>query len=813
MTGMLLADHGASVIKVEPPGGDPYRSQLGYAAWQRGKRSLVLDLCSSSGRTEFYKLAADADVLIEAYAPGVTAKLGIDYEALHAINPRLVYCSITGYGRGTSDATRPAYDALVQARVGLLWEQRGWPEGAVSHIRRRPDPCPNVPIQASWVQGADRPGPIFPASPWPSIGACYSAALGISAALYSRETTHRGQLVETSLLQGALASATCIWQRVEHDPPGFNSWIFGNRAPKGQFECKDGRWIVHWVPNPRFVLTAGAGESLQATPDLSVRNDPHRIAPNPEDLAAMAHYQPILMETLKKFVANEWVEAAANAKVIMQPVRSAEEALADPHFFEDGCVTERTDAEHGRLRMCGLAYRFSKCPVGAGTAAPSIDEHGDLIRAALQSIPETKADSRASAPSDAARPPLSGITVLDVGLAIAGPYGAQLLSDLGATVIKISAPYDYYYHRMHIAYAANRGKKSITLNLKDPRGLEIFRRLAASADVVHHNMRYSAARRLGIDYETLKAINSKLIYCHTRGFEKGPREELPANDQTGAALTGVEYEDGGMARGGKPFWSLTAFGDTGSGFLSAIAVVQALYHRHRTGEGQFVDTSIVSAQLLNMSYVVARPDGSGLDRPRIDGMQLGFSAGYRMYETAEGWLCLALASPKHWDALLTCLELTTLSATSALQKPDDELGAIIGSRLRAMTASEWFKRLDAAGVPVEIVSDEFSLKLHDDQELKRRRWTASYQHPDVGRLDQVGLSFDLSDTPGVIQGRPLIVGEDTQTLLRGLGYSDAAIAKLEADMVIGLPGKPRTSLDSRPQKAAPTRRIANLIND
>src|SRR4029077_10733825 len=123
--------------------------------------------------------------------------------------------------------------------------------------------------------------------------------------------------------------------------------------------------------------------------------------------------------------------------------------------------------------------------------------------------------------------PLAGITVLDLGLAIAGPYGTQLLSDLGAKVIKVNGLYDLFWHRVHIAYMANRGKQSITLNLKAPRSMEILLKLVAQADVVHHNMRYDAAQRLKIDYESLKKINPKLIYCHSRGFETGPREGLP----------------------------------------------------------------------------------------------------------------------------------------------------------------------------------------------------------------------------------------------------------------------------------------------
>ena len=128
MTTMLLVDHGAEVTKIEPPGGDPYRGQLGYKVWNRGKRSAVLDLKAPDDLHSFLALAGAADILVESYAPGVTARLGIDYERLSKINPRLIYVSITGYGRDNAHADRPGYDALVAARTGLQWEQRGFAE-------------------------------------------------------------------------------------------------------------------------------------------------------------------------------------------------------------------------------------------------------------------------------------------------------------------------------------------------------------------------------------------------------------------------------------------------------------------------------------------------------------------------------------------------------------------------------------------------------------------------------------------------------------------------------------------------------------
>jgi crotonobetainyl-CoA:carnitine CoA-transferase CaiB-like acyl-CoA transferase len=309
--------------------------------------------------------------------------------------------------------------------------------------------------------------------------------------------------------------------------------------------------------------------------------------------------------------------------------------------------------------------------------------------------------------------------------------------------------------------------------------MAILRSLVERADIVQHNMRYDAAVRLGVDYESLRALKPDLIYCHTRGFEKGERSLLPGNDQTGAALAGSEWMDGGLDHDGNPVWSVTSLGDVGNGLLSAIGMVQALYHRDRTGEGQFLDTSIVYAQLLNNSMAWISPDGvTRSGRPSLDKMQTGWGPWYSLYETADGWICIAARDDAERRALLTTVGLADPPSG------DDALRASLQAAFTAKPAADWFALLDGAGVPCEISSPDYVLGLFDDPEMREKGWVTSYRHAIVGNIDVMGLLVDLSDTPGRIMGPPFVPGQHSREILHELGFGDARIDELAGDKVI-----------------------------
>ena len=795
MATMMLADNGARVTRIERPAGDPFEAQTGYTVWHRGKRRAALDLTDPADRDAFLALARQADVVVESFSPGVTERLGVDHATLAEANPRLVTCSITGYGRGNRHADRPGYDALVAARTGLLFDQTGRKGAAMEYIDGRPGPYPEFDGPEGMVRGADRPGPVFPRSTWPSLGASLLATLGISAALRAREHTGRGQWVETSLLQGALASVALNWQRVEDpDAPLYWMWPIDSRSIEGLFECSDRRWVHHWTVRPNWVRTVSEGERLEI-PDVdhTYRDDPDRLGMEASDLLAGQFLYPDLATAFGRFPSDEWVDVGERSEMGVALVRSPDEALSDPSFVADGCVVEVDHPEHGPIRHLGNVLEFADTPGRPGwpTRAPGADT--DEVRAeaaAADGATAAGASDRDGSGPEAPSPlgaPLAGVRVVDLGLGVAGPFAPKVLADLGAEVIKVHALHDTFWAGTHMGLGTNRGKRSISVDLKDPRGAEVLHALVDWADVVATNWRPGAAARLGIDYETLRARDPRLVYCNTRGYEKGPRSDLPGTDQTANALCGTEWEDGACAHGNPPLWSRSGMGDTGNALLAAIAITQALARRDRTGEGQFVSTSIVNACLLNTSYAWVHADGTPADWGHVDADQYGLAPLYRMYATADGWVALAAVEQRHWHALADAVGLggdDRFADADARADHADALAGALATWFADRSAADAFAALDGAGVPVEVVDEAFCRDLFDDPELRERGWVSETFAGNVGRFEDPGLLVDLSDTPGVVQRGPCLCGEHSRELLAELGYDTDAVDALVADGVV-----------------------------
>jgi crotonobetainyl-CoA:carnitine CoA-transferase CaiB-like acyl-CoA transferase len=518
------------------------------------------------------------------------------------------------------------------------------------------------------------------------------------------------------------------------------------------------------------VLACAEGDTL-TPPDMegAYRDDPDRVSMEPDGMVYGIVLHDQLAAAFKKFPSDEWIAAADRSGMGVALVRSPAEALIDPAYLTDGCVVEVEDPQLGPIRHCGPLIEFSATPSRVRGPAPRLGQHNRELSAAV--LPTD--DARGAHALDH---PLDGIRVLDLGLGVAGPFAGRVLADLGADVIKVHALYDSYWAGTHMGLGTNRGKRSIALNLKSSGGREVLDRLVAQADVLTTNWRPGAAARLGVDYETLSATHPHLIFCNSRGYENGPRAALPGTDQTAAALAGTEWADGACDFGNPPLWSRSNMGDTGNALLSAIGITAALYRRERTGRGQQVSTSIVNAGLLHTSYAWIDASGAAGSWGVVDKDQFGLAAWYRMYRcAADSWLFVAAVRPEQRNALCDAIgEPDTILADDA------KLAAALERHFATRPATTWWGELDRAGVPVEVVDEEFCRNIFDDAHAREQGLIAETWAGAVGRFEDPGLLVELSDTPCVVQRGPAMCGQHTREILLEHGYRDADIEALVA---------------------------------
>ena len=395
--------------------------------------------------------------------------------------------------------------------------------------------------------------------------------------------------------------------------------------------------------------------------------------------------------------------------------------------------------------------------------------------------------------------PLEGIRVIDFGQYLAGPFGPMLLGDLGADVIKVEPTRGDGMRGTVIGsfMGCQRGKRDIALDLKQPDGLRIALELVASADIVHHNMTLGTADRLGVGYEQCKVVRPDILYCNTFMYgARGLLAYLGGLDPLGQAACGIEWEQGPVAEGNPPMWYRYGHGDVASAMPSVTALLIALYHRNRTGEGQLMWTSIFHGSMLYTADSWLAADGSPSPRPALDREQLGIDALYRLYQTQDGWLQLAAVREDHWPALCRVVGLEALLddarfATAAERgKHRSELTAELTQAFMGDLATNWRRALQAAGVPAEISVDTWDGEtiLFDD-ELLRLGLVTEYEHPLLGRIRQFGNLITFSDTPGRPQRPTPMLGQHTREILGELGYDDSTVDDLYSRGVITWPGE------------------------
>jgi crotonobetainyl-CoA:carnitine CoA-transferase CaiB-like acyl-CoA transferase len=746
---LLLAEHGADVVKVEPPGGDPYRSYPGYRVWNRSRRSVAVDLASPEGRDDFLELLASADVLAESFAPGVMERLGLGYEALAEQFPQLIYLSIPAYPSGTRGSARSGWDALVQARSGQQYEQPGW-----------------------------RPGPTFLASSLPSWGAMWLTPIGVLAALHSRAQTGRGQRVETSLLQGVFAFTSMLWVHAEQRQ-NVVQMVMTKTYPPGLHQpevlkCADG-----WIQS--LPTTQRKGVTIQDVVGL-----PADVPPGELYAHLGEAYKGWKRDDLVARLHEDLFQAAA-----IMPTR---ETLEHPQVAANGMAVTVEDPEVGRTVQVGMPCKLSVTPALAPRPRPAPGQHDAEVRAQWRAAGPVALSAPVAAAAGPRRP-LEGIRVLDFGRAFAGPFAPMVLAGLGADVIKVGStgadPMADMLEQTTVWLGCEQGKRHIRVDMKSPEGAEVVRKLIERADVVHHNLTLGVAERLGIDHASLSAVKPDIISCNTYMYgPDGPLAHLGGQDSLAQAMVGWEWEAGPAEAGNDPLWYRFGHGDSCNALSSVVGVLLALAHRDRTGEGQAVWTSLLNGALYTCSDVHLTADGPA-DPPRLNASQTGFGPLYRLYDTQDGWIQVAGVKDRHWAALCKATGRADLEADERFATPDgrqqhrDELEAKLEQVFTTRTALQWRRALDDVGVPAEIAANHPDGEaLLYDEELVALGLVASTEHYNLGRLRQVGELVRFGGAPAQDFRPPPVAGQHTIEIMEWLGYDDATIADYQKQGLI-----------------------------
>ncbi len=394
---------------------------------------------------------------------------------------------------------------------------------------------------------------------------------------------------------------------------------------------------------------------------------------------------------------------------------------------------------------------------------------------------------------------LKGLRVLDLTNVLAGPFATLHLALCGAEVIKIETPGsgdlarklgnvpDYNKINMGTSFLAqNSNKKSLTLNLKDEKAKEIFKKLAASADVVVENFRPGVMKRLGLSYEVLSEINPGIIYCAISGFgQTGPDAFKPAYDQIIQGLSGVMAINGderlNPLRAGFPVC------DTVGGVNAAFAIMVALYYREKTGKGQFVDIAMLDSIMPYMGWVAANLLIGG-KHPVLMGNDNFTAAPSGTFVTKDGYINIAANKQEQWEDLCDVLGVPELKEDARFKERDTrkgnrkELTPLLEAKLKEKETSFWAEALNAKGIPSgEILSLDDAL--HQPQ-VEYRKALAEIDTPGVGKIKVFNLTAKFDKTNGDVDSPPPTLSQHTDEILKELGYSDEEVKGFKENKVV-----------------------------
>jgi crotonobetainyl-CoA:carnitine CoA-transferase CaiB-like acyl-CoA transferase len=762
LCGKILGDLGADVVQIEPPAGSSARqvgpfddagASLFWAAYARNKRSVVLDLAADGGRARLAELARQADFLIESGAWAVPAALAL--EELASANPRLITVSITPFGRSGPKAAWAGSDLVVAASAGVVL-----------------------------LQGDDDRPPVRVTSPQAFLHAGAEAAVAALVAHAERRRSGRGQHVDVSA-QIAHAAATQgeILTAIVRDQPsarvGGGLRLAGNVRIRFTYPAKDGHVSITHAFGAAMGpatqrLMAWLAEIGECEPELASKDwisFGARLLRGEETPEVLTRAQERIAAATAKRTKQELTEIAMTKRLLLAPSCTPADLLASEQLAARGFL-ERS----GALTLPGRFAVLSRTPIEAARPAPRVGEHdGEIARS--WSTPR----AHAPAPGPAGAAPLAGLRVLDFSWAIAGPTVGRTFADYGATVVKIESashpdacrtvrPFlggRFGSERSALFHTMNAGKLQLGLDLAVPASRDVILDLARWADLVVESFSPGVMQRLGFDYASLARVNPRVVMLSTSLLgQTGPLSRLAGYGNLGAALAGFLELTGWPDRA--PSGPFAAYTDYISPRFAASAVLAALDHRERTGEGQHIDISQVESSIHFLAAYVGETSATGRVTTRSGNADPAFQL-HGVFPAAgeDRWVAIAARG----DAEVRALARVLGCEPEALDE------RALAAATRPFAADELAAKLQAAGVPAHAVAS--SADLARDAQLLARDHFVAVEHPGAGPSTIEASRFMLSRTPAARPTAAPALGGDNERVLRELlGYDDERIGAL-----------------------------------
>lgn len=786
LCGQILADLGADVIKVEPPGGsreralapfagdDPAGGSLAFMAYNRGKRGIIVDIDTQAGRDDLLRLARGADFFIESQPPGYMASRGLGYDAVGAANRGIIYVSITPFGQTGPKAQYAATELTVLAAGGLLAIQ--------GDADRAPVRCT---VPQAWSH------------------ASAEAAGAALLALRERARSGLGQHVDVPAQQAVMLATfasqlgpPCGARPASRYAGGLRD---GQRIQRYVWEAKDGHVSITFLfgtaigPMTRRLMEYVHDEGFcdAATRDKDWAHYSQLLRSGEETIEEYERVKACVEAMTRTKTKAELFAAARQRNLLIAPAEGADEVLASDQLAARAYWRDlpRADGE-ATVRYPGPFARFSASPLVYHRAAPSLGEHDAEVRREQRA--PLRAERRAGD-----LPPLAGVKVLDFMWVMAGPAATRVLADYGATVVRVEtarridtartlAPMmrgEPGPEKSGLYQNINAGKLGLALDMNTEGGREVARDLVRWADVITESYSPRAMRRWGLDYEAVRALNPRAVMLSSCLMgQTGPLADFAGFGNLAAALSGFYKVVGWPDRA--PAGPFGAYTDTVAPRFTIAALLAALDHRDRTGEGQYIDQSQIESAVHFLAPALLEYVINGRVQSR-EGNRDRNMAPHGVYPCAgdDTWLAIAVTDGIAWRALCDVIGRPDAAADERYGSlarriaAHDEIDAMIEAWTRGQERYAAERALQAAGVASSVVQN--GPEMWEDAHLRARGAFVQAPHHMHGSVTVEAPRARLSRTPGAVRAAAPTIGEHTLHILRDLlGYAPERIEAL-----------------------------------